>query len=536
MFKTPGTGGTPRTMPMFSRMAPTPSYRTLNRSRHPGLTPSRFPPRRHTPKGNPGGGRTPGIGLGSFGPGLPFPGNSGGGSGGGPPGGGYGSFGQGSPFPGHGGGGSGGGGGGGNPFHYTPPPSYKPWAAKPDSSAYKKLRDFGSFDTWFHHTIAHMRAHGIAELADSSFVPSTHEEHIDFTNKQAWFYAVLLENVQALSGRSIVQSHRHTSDARSVLMELCRFSSASTEGTIRQRELRKSIINTKLDDRWKKSQMAFLLQFQSQILLYNERCTSKHSQFSDHFVKELLQSAVETAPNLAEVQTREIESIAQGSPPYSFSQYFLVLETTAQIRDSRMAKSVSGRSAHHVELEPPDGNDTIDTGDTFPSSDPSSDSDEQLLYAYQVNSQRPRVPDEAWSKLSNEGKKVWFKLNDEDRKVFLAPHPRSVNAAIQSPGSTLSSATPTDGSRGGHRVAFAAKLTGTDKDNPDQKEAKSASSPALADAHAGDPRRLMSPQNKTTTVRMARRLDPDLDAAIADYWAHETAEQFYDAQDFRQGH
>ena len=495
------------------------------------------PPHWSTPHG-PGHGRGPNR-PGGFGPG---------GGGGGPPpwhgpsGSGYGPGGNGGPT---GGGGSGGGGGNGPPpstfMSGTPKP--KPWSTKPDRTAFRKLRDPSDFTRWDTHTTIQMQWIGIQQLNWINHVPMTAAEAEEDQKMNEWMFSVLYENVQTTVGKAIVHAHRGTFDARAALFHLRQDAVMSASGKLQQRQLRQQIITARLDSTWKKSQMDFLIAFDRLIEDYNEKIDDPTHRILDQQKKDYLESAVHPAHNLREVATREIEAVvARHEPPYSYQQYYICLETAAQLYDS--ANSTARRRIHHIDTQAVNEDPVDYDGDVDDS--PHS---RNAFQAATRRSTRPRLPDAKWSQLSSNGKSIWNQLSDTDKAAIVneAANARSINyhghtgyQSMDTDATTeaLTESSTTDDPESPSTTPDRAVHSAVSSLGETPTPAKSPKPPtAIADAHPGDPRRLLSPKNKATKaanrtanmVTFAPTHDQH-DAAVAAYW--DTQDTFFDAQDF----
>ena len=417
--------------------------------------------------------------------------------GGGPPG--YptpGASNNGSRRPRNPGGGGGGGGGSGYPSSFRLP-TRKPWTVKPDISAYRKLRDNAMFPSWFDHTKAQLRAQHLSELLDPNYVPFTTVEIDEFATKQAWFYAGLIDLIQTPTGKAIVRAHKQDFDARQVLVELHQDTSTTVTGKLRQRNLRQEISTIRLEGPWKaKPQMDFLLYFKRMVEVYNETQPSGTNVLTDGQIKEYLESAVYPAPNLRDITIREVEGeLLRHNSPYSYADYFLCLETAAQLHDSNNGTQRPIR-VHHTDI----GSDTPETPDLATPDMPTLEIHATDARPTGNHPRRPMLPTPVFRNISRHGHSVWNMFNDTDRAVLAdatsASTSRSVNTASLTPDA---SAVPPDiPPEPGELSINRADTASASATSPADTAAAPAPAPGLANTHPADPRRLLSQARSPT--------------------------------------
>ena len=372
-------------------------------------------------------------------------------------------------------------------------------------------------------------AHNLAELSDYQCVPSSEQETHDFWSKQRWFYAVLLDKVTYYSGHTLVLTQADTSDARHVLWSLYHDATTSATGICNLRAMHKAISSLRLDSSWKKGQMEFLLTFHRQVQTYNEFNPDPATQFNDNLMKEFLRTAVHPAANLCKVSTHETEGmVSDGRPAYDYPRLFQCLEVSAQLHDDAHMPATTRTHAHVADS-------SMDPTTTIPDADP-PDMEPLSRDVFAAATQRPCLDQPTFRKLSQQGKEAWFSLSDTDRTA-LASGTITVNThMLDTLDDPSASATPDD-----------ATSTTPDPAPPDisrtaHKASASPPSPStsLADAHPGDVRRLLSPQNaaksSTKPARAAKTMvhstSPSSGSRTVNMAKFDSAMQSYwDAQD-----
>ena len=81
-------------------------------------------------------------------------------------------------------------------------------------------------------------------------------------------------------------------------------------------------------------QVDFLVDFQTSVQGYNDTQTNPHLLLMGPVVKDLLQQAVQAAPNLKEVAARETtDMVTRGAPPHTYEEHMLCLMAAAELHD-----------------------------------------------------------------------------------------------------------------------------------------------------------------------------------------------------------
>ena len=391
---------------------------------------------------------------------------------------------------------------------------------KPDSSAFSTLKSNAVFKQWFDEITVQLRGQGLENLhPDIQYIPRTADEATDFRSQQNWFFSVLTKVVQTPTGKAILRDYLASGDARGVLQELRDDATVSTAGILFTRQLRQQILTISLDGTWKSTQMSFLLRFEKLVDEYNALCANRAARINDWQAKEYLETAVEPAPNLRDITTREVEHVVnQRGPPYTYRQYLLLLTTAAQLHDEHRPRVP--RRAHQSIVEP--------VGDDPPDEDVPADPPDVSRSAHVATKEtRPRLPNDTYRKLSSTGRSTWQSLSDTDKATILALGSRSINTHSLSLAAEPDHPVDTD-----TESTTAEESSTTPSDREVHTSAVSHTGPGASstdgtkpvkDTHPGDPRRLLSPQNKVT--RQAKTVQFEASSAAPGHLWDEAAYQ-----------
>jgi hypothetical protein len=472
-----------------------------------GLPPSGTPPG-HNGGGNPPHHTPPGSST--YDGGFPNPGgdpNSNGGSGGG-----------------------GGGGGGGPSYTSGHPPTgnnddIKGFQCKPDLKAYNEFKQPEQYASWIEDTVAVMRAQGLGELLDPTYVPKP-EERKAFLAKQAFTYMMLKKKVRTMTGARIVKNHKASYDAQTALLELAKEGTQSTTAVLAGRVLLSKLTSQKFDPRnGKMTAMEFITKFETMVEEYNDLQEHLGTQLSDEFRKTLLTASVSTVSILRSISDREQESLVRGGRPFAYHEYATILKTQAVLFDEQFA-----------------GRRSVNLSDSYGST---GDTDDQgvidEINEFCVNVMRRRAPGasmnkDTWESLSAEGKSTWDKLEEADkRKILQYAAKRAEKGAISA------NVTEIDPDANEPEEEHATDANGGEFT---EAEINSAITQARKNAHAGDARRVMSGKPRAKGSAQIKNVNfltkpeeggnsehDELERAISRYW-NPTSN---DAADFQEG-
>ena len=386
-------------------------------------------------------------------------------------------------------------------------------------SAFKTYKDPANFMTWCDHTMATIHAQNFSRVLDPTYVPTSPDDAEDLRLQKCFLYAVLLANVHTPKGKAIVKAHKHDMDGPLVLEEIMEDALQSASGKMRQASTRTKLSTTSIEGH-RGPQVEFLVDFQTSVQGYNDTQTNPALLLTGPVVKDLLQQAVQAAPNLKEVASRETtDMVTRGAPPHTYEEHMLCLMAAAELHDG-VPPTRRSRSANVADV-------TQDTpGDDAAPRDPTNSDLETWVAAYAAQTSRdgnrptgPYIPSEVFSNLSREAKKNWFGWADTDKQVItdnLKPisanvHMMETPHAEPDPDPEIPTETPV---LQAHRAATQAS---TNTGEP---------------THPADPRRLLSepkPTGKPPRVRQAKMAH--FERVIDDYWDTGADDQWYDTNE-----
>jgi hypothetical protein len=371
---------------------------------------------------------------------------------------------------------------------------------------YPTLKDNANWPNWRDQLIAIMISQGLAHLMDPSYEPMTPQDAENFHKQNAFLWQVFSTKVETTTGKALVRKHSKTLDARALMQDLETDATSSATGVLRQRSLRLKIATCQISRSTVKSQLSFLIAFDTLVSRHNEFSATPDLEISPIQAKEFLLTAVSGAPNLKDVSTRELEyRLDKQAPPYTYQQYFGLLSHSAAMHDG-----VTTPKALDINMSRYSDND-------FDSVLGLGGSNDTLGIDVFAADSRPRLPESVFKPLSKAGKQNWSNFSDTDRACFVeamsetATGTRSVNVAtVENP--DAASVAPEPGPT--EEPAIEVNKADSDTATPTKP---------IADTHPGDPRRMMSQPattrpnaTKTTSGLMARF--QACHAAVDNHW------------------
>jgi hypothetical protein len=446
--------------------------------------------------GGPGGGR----GGHPYGGGGGGPGGGGSGNpyGGGGSGGGAGGGGGGHPY-GSGGGGSGGGGGGYTPGHGYP--SGLPrggFVYKADLKAFSEYKSLDGYAAWIEDTIAVMRAQGLGDVADPTYMPDRSDPYAvaEFERKQSFVYMMLQKKVIAPTAKRVVKMFKRSYDGQKALDALAIQGCRSTEAILAGRTILMNLTREQFDPRGKRSALLFITHFEEQVEKYNDQQTDPDLLLNETQLKNWLQTSLSQVSALHAVANREHEDMIRGGRPLTYDEYLQAIKGSATLYDQ---KRNGTRSIHMADTTDDARQDFLDE-----------------ITELMVNVTKRRTPGatmnkDTWKSISKEGQEIWDKLSSSDKQKILqyamkrgtSKGTATVNEAVLSIGEEPEEVGEVAMDQGDELI----------DDEVHEAEVNAAISKAKAEAHPGDVRRVLSQKskakNKVSEVKFAQWHDDE---------------------------
>jgi Reverse transcriptase (RNA-dependent DNA polymerase) len=131
---------------------------------------------------------------------------------------------------------------------------------------YNKFKDDSRWKQWNRHLKATANSHGLNDVLNPTFVPSTVTAVELFACQQKFMYSVFEQCMLTTKSKHIVQLHEHTWDAQKVYSGLVEVYEEDLSASLAAADLRTQITLLRLDDKWKKGIETFLQVWLSKVL------------------------------------------------------------------------------------------------------------------------------------------------------------------------------------------------------------------------------------------------------------------------------
>ena len=137
---------------------------------------------------------------------------------------------------------------------------------KQNPTDYNKFKDDSRWKQWHRHLKATANSHGLTDVLNPDYIPSTDDEILLFNLQNTFMYSVFESTLQTTKSRHIVQTYETSADAQKVYSTLLDIYEEDLAISLQATDLRSTLTLLRYDDKWKKSSEAFLLHWQSNIL------------------------------------------------------------------------------------------------------------------------------------------------------------------------------------------------------------------------------------------------------------------------------
>jgi hypothetical protein len=204
---------------------------------------------------------------------------------------------------------------------------------KRDKSHYKAFKLEWYWDDWNRRFRATAKTHDMMEVLDPTYVLTNTDDIALLEAKQTFMYSVFEEHLQTDIGKTLVRTHKLTSDAQKIYMELCSHMKNLASGTLAAANLLSEITNFWIHTaRWTGSKRSFILNWKDKVREYNS-VISKPQQLSSDFLKVLLQNMVPCVNSLNQLKMQEQFDITKGEKPVSFDAYMRLVTAACDLMD-----------------------------------------------------------------------------------------------------------------------------------------------------------------------------------------------------------
>jgi hypothetical protein len=129
---------------------------------------------------------------------------------------------------------------------------------KKNVSDYLVFKEARLWPKWHRHLINMTRAHGLENVLNPSYSPTTSDEITLILHQKYFLFQIFETKVQTGDGQNIVREHGSTGDATDVYLALVARYNNSTAANLSMMALQTALVTIQLDSTWTKSIIEFL--------------------------------------------------------------------------------------------------------------------------------------------------------------------------------------------------------------------------------------------------------------------------------------
>ena len=172
---------------------------------------------------------------------------------------------------------------------------------KRDKSQYKDFKDQKYWDSWHRSFLVTAKSHGLEDVLNCGYSPSSPEDKDLFHEKQKFLFSVLDHVIHTNMGKTIVRKHTDTMNAQQAYAEITQFYSSSTLARQNASDLIQYCTSARYTSEWRGTASSFILHWNTQLDNFHELTTTeKHISESLRIV--LLENAVHPVAELRQVK------------------------------------------------------------------------------------------------------------------------------------------------------------------------------------------------------------------------------------------
>ena len=203
---------------------------------------------------------------------------------------------------------------------------------KKDPESYPTFKEAKFWDAWNRELKVKAKLHGLLNVLDANYQPSTLEETELFDMHKTFLYSVFLSKVTAPDGINLVKTNL---DAQACYQALVKRFETGAEATMDAQTIRTKILALKLDKSWRSTATKFINHYESQVILLESLTVDKDLLWHEKSKMTMVESAVRGNAQLASIMSQELLDVAKGRDPMTYVQYISLLKTKAHEIDSQ---------------------------------------------------------------------------------------------------------------------------------------------------------------------------------------------------------
>ena len=231
--------------------------------------------------------------------------------------------------------------------------------------------------------------------------------------------AVFKRTLKTDKGKSIVRKHAKTSNAQKIYEELLMHYNTSIKADAEAEDILHYLITARVDDgKWKGDTHSFILHWEKQVELYNDKSTHK---LHESHQRTYLEQAVRGISDLAVIKTTARTLAKNTNKPITYDMYTDLLHTAAMQYDLAVGKTNphdkrrGKRNVYNHDITESDEN----FFDTIQEEEQVHDVDTTIYELNYGQSAPTRLPRDSWFSLTRDDQNAWKKISEEGKASIL---------------------------------------------------------------------------------------------------------------------
>lgn len=220
---------------------------------------------------------------------------------------------------------------------------------KRDKTQYKDFKDQKYWDSWHRSFLVTAKSHGLEDVLNSGYLPSTSEDKALFHEKQKFAFSVLDHVIHTNMGKTIVRKHTDSMNAQQAYAEITQFYSSSTLARQNASDLIQYCTSARYTSEWRGTASSFILHWNTQLDNFHELTTTeKHISESLRIV--LLENAVHPVSELRQVKTSADVLATKDGKALTWDGYYGLLLSAALAYDKQRQPQRSSRRVNYTDI------------------------------------------------------------------------------------------------------------------------------------------------------------------------------------------
>ena len=203
---------------------------------------------------------------------------------------------------------------------------------KRDPNSYPEFKDSKFWDVFNQQLVAQATLHGVINVLDKHYVPSTAEEIALFEVHKNFLYSVFLTKIKQSDAKNLVRDNK---DPQVCYEKLVLKFEKSKEAALSTKDIKNKILALRLDKSWNSSSSAFLTHYEKLLLQWEDLIQDPNERWTDTMKKDELSNAVEPHEDLGKIIMQDELRAATGDTVLMYQQYKALLTTMAAHSDCK---------------------------------------------------------------------------------------------------------------------------------------------------------------------------------------------------------